>query len=282
MNKLSLEQRTAVVKALIEGNSIRATVRMTGAAKNTVVKLLSDLGEACYRYQLQTLRRLDIRRVQVDEIWSYCYAKAANVPAERKGEFGVGDVWTYVALDPQTKLVACYHIGRRSTADATIFLQDLAARLKNRVQLTTDGFSPYITAVANTFGENVDFAQLVKMYAPEGGRTPERRYSPAVCTGAKPTPIVGNPDPKHISTSFVERQNLTMRMHMRRFTRLTNGFSKKIENLAAAVALHFMWYNFGRVHQTHGFTPAFAAGLSDHRWTVEEIVGLLDSQRDSN
>jgi IS1 family transposase len=280
MNKLSLEQRTAVAKALLDGNSIRATVRMTGVAKNTVVKLLADLGNACARYQWDNVRDLDCRRLQVDEIWSFCYAKEKNVPAGHQGEFGFGDLYTYVALDPQSKLVACWLVGRRLRADATIFMQDLASRLKHRVQLTTDGYRAYIEAVANAFGEQVDFAQLVKMYAPEGGKTPERRYSPSVCTGAKPMPIVGSPEPRHISTSMVERQNLTMRMFMRRFTRLTNGFSKKVENHIHAVALHFMWYNFGRVHGTLGVTPAFAAGLTDHRWTVEEVIGLIDSQRD--
>jgi IS1 family transposase len=277
MNKLSGEQRAAVVKALLEGNSIRAIVRMTGVAKNTVVKLLGDLGWRCAEYQYRTMRNLRLRSVQVDEIWSFCYAKERNVPSEMRGRFGVGDVWTYVALDADAKLVPCWHLGRRSEGEATFFLRDLATRILNRVQITTDGYGPYVEAVAQTFGEDVDYAQLVKLYAVKSeGSDVERRYSPSRCVGARMQPRIGDPDPDHISTSFVERQNLTMRMHMRRFTRLTNGFSKKVQNHAAAVALHFMWYNFGRVHQSLGTTPAMAAGVTDHRWTVDELVGLLD------
>ena len=283
MNTLSTERRTAVVKALLEGNSIRATVRMTGVAKNTAVKLLGDLGWRCAEYQYRTLRNLRLRSVQVDEIWSFCYAKERNVPSAMKGKFGVGDVWIFVALDAETKLVPCWHVGRRSQDAATFFLRDLATRIVNRVQLTTDGYPPYVEAVARTFGEDVDYAQLVKLYAVRAdGNDPERRYSPSSCVGIRVQPRIGDPNPDYVSTSFVERQNLTMRMHMRRFTRLTNGFSKKVNNHAAAVALHFMWYNFGRQHQSLGTTPAMAAGVADHRWTVEEVIGLLDSQRGSN
>ena len=255
----------------------------TLVAKNTVVKLLGDLGWRCAEYQYLTLRNLRLRSVQVDEIWSFCYAKERNVPDAMKGKFGVGDVWTFVALDADTKLVPTWHVGRRSQAAATFFLRDLATRILNRVQLTTDGYPAYVEAVAQTFGEGVDYAQLVKLYAVRSdGNDPERRYSPSTCIGARAQPRIGDPDPNQISTSFVERQNLTMRMQMRRFTRLTNGFSKKVNNHAAAVALHFMWYNFGRVHQSLGKTPAMAAGVTDHRWTVEDVVGLLDSQRGSN
>ncbi len=282
MNTLSPKDRTVVVKALLEGNSIRATVRMTGVAKNTVVKLLRDLGWRCAEYQYRTLRNLRLRSIQVDEIWSFCYAKERNVPTQMRGQPGVGDLWTYVALDADTKPVPCWHVGRRSEAGATFFLRDLATRIVNRVQITTDGYGPYLEAVPQTFGEDVDYAMLVKLYSAADLQGPERRYSPGRCVGTRVRPIMGDPDPDHVSTSFVERQNLTMRMHMRRFTRLTNAFSKKAQNHAAAVAVHFMWYNFGRLHQSLGMTPAMAAGVADHRWTVEDLVSLLYSHRAAN
>jgi IS1 family transposase len=275
MNRLSIEMRVQVVAALVEGNSIRATCRMTGVAKNTVVKLLVELGEACQRYQDEHLRNLPCRRIQCDEIWSFCHAKEKNVPDEHKGEFGYGDVWTWTALDADTKLVPSWAIGGRGADAANEFLRDLADRLAHRVQLTTDGHKVYLNAVENVFGIDIDYAMLVKLYGP--GPKEESRYSPAKCIGAEKQVIQGRPDPAHISTSYVERQNLTMRMSMRRFTRLTNAFSKKIENLAHAVALHFMHYNFCRVHKTLGTTPAVAAGVADHEWTVGEIVNLLES-----
>ncbi len=272
-NRLRTAQRVAVVKALVEGNSIRSTVRLTGVAKNTVTKLLVELGAACETYMDENLRNLSCKRVQCDEIWSFIGAKQKNVTPElREKNPAAGDVWTWTAIDADTKLVLSCLVGGRDAGYAHEFMQDVASRLKYRVQLTTDGHKVYVSAVEDAFGSQVDYAMLIKIY---GASDSERRYSPVECLGCIPTPIAGDPDPKHISTSYVERQNLTMRMSMRRFTRLTNGFSKKIENHAAAVALYFMWYNFGRVHQTLRVTPAMEAGVSDHVWSVEEIVGLL-------
>ena len=276
MNRLSAETRSAVVAALSEGNSLHATSRMTGVARNTVSKLLVDLGIVCSVYQDTVLRDLTCERIQVDEIWAFVYAKQKNVPADRRGDPGCGDIWTWVALDADTKLVPTYRIGARDLREASRFMTDLASRLRNRVQITSDGFAPYTLAVPGAFGGEVDYAQLVKIYGNDPSRKPERRYSPAVCLDAVPSRVCGDPDPEHISTSYVERLNLTMRMSMRRYTRLTNGFSKKVENLAAAVSLHFMHYNFCRVHKTLGTTPAVAAGAADHVWKVADIISLLD------
>jgi len=276
MNRLSTTRRSQVVAALVEGNSVRATCRMTEVDKGAALKLLVDLGEACERYQDVTLRNLKLKRIQCDELWEFCYAKAKNVPEEHAGEFGYGDVWTWVAMDADTKLVPTWGVGRRDGRMAQLFIRDLAARLANRVQVTTDGHKVYLEAVEGAFGSEVDYAMLVKMYEGDSGKSPESRYSPGHCTGATKQRITGNPDMRHVSTSYIERQNLTMRMSMRRFTRLTNGFSKKIENHKAAVALHFMHYNFARIHQTLRVTPAMEAGVSDHVWSVAEIVGLLD------
>jgi IS1 family transposase len=274
MNRLSTEQRTAGVAALVEGMSIRSVVRMTGVAKNTVVKLLVDLGRACDEYQSRTLVNLRCRRIQCDEIWSFVYPKEKNVTPEMEQTKGwAGDVWTWTAMDAESKLMVSWLVGARNAGYAQAFMEDVAYRMAHRVQLTTDGHKPYLEAVEGAFGMDVDFAQLVKLYgAPE---EPEKTYSPMKCIGCRKTAITGHPDPKHISTSYVERQNLTMRMSMRRFTRLTNAFSKKLENLEAAVALHFMWYNFGRIHQTLRVTPAMEAGVTDHVWTIAEIIGLL-------
>ncbi len=284
MNRLTRERRIQVVKALVEGNSINGIVRMTGVAKNTVLKLLADLGSACLDFQDETLRGLTSKRLQCDEIWEFCYAKEKNVPTEHKGEFGYGDVWTWTAIDADTKLVPCWHVGGRTAEDAEEFIANLRSRLANRVQLTTDGHKPYLEAVEGAFGADVDYAMLVKLYGPVAPeREARRRYSPADCIGAEKTVITGNPDKAHISTSYVERQNLTMRMSMRRFIRLTNGFSKKLENHMHAISLHFMYYNFARPHKTlskpYATTPAMAAGLTDHVWGIEEIVSLL---KDSN
>lgn len=275
MNKLTQAKRVQVIAALVEGNSIRATCRMTGVAKGTVLKLLVDLGQACAAYQDRTLRNLSCKRVQCDEIWSFCYAKEKNVPEEMKGKLGFGDVWTWTAIDADTKLIVSFLVGGRSTEYARKFIDDLASRLANRVQLTTDGHRAYLTAVERAFGGEVDYAMLDKIYnaPPNQGTT---RYSPAECCGTRKIKVKGNPDIKQVSTSFVERQNLTMRMSMRRMTRLTNAFSKKIENQAHAVALHFMHYNFARIHQTLRVTPAMEAGVTDHVWNLEEISGLLD------
>jgi IS1 family transposase len=274
MNRLSTEKRAQIIGALVEGNSIRSTVRMTGAAKNTITKLLGDIGYACVDYQDRTLRDLPCTTIECDEIWSFCYSKQRNVPREHEGTFGYGDVWTWTAICADTKLIPSWLVGERTTQDAWTFMQDLQRRLSNRVQLTTDGHSAYLKAVQRTFGSGIDYAMLTKLYGEDP--QPEKRYSPAVCIGAEAKTIRGNPDPDRISTSYVERQNLTMRMGMRRFTRLTNGFSKKIENLVWAISLHFMHYNFARVHQSLKVTPAMAAGVADHVWSLEEIAALLD------
>lgn len=276
MNRLTQQERVKVVAALVEGNSIRATCRMTGIAKGTVLKLLADIGRVCAAHQDATLRGLACRRVQCDEVWAFCHAKEKNVPRERKGQVGFGDVWTWVALDADTKLVPCWRVGRRDAGDARTLMTDLAGRLSHRIQLTTDGHTAYANAVEGAFGPDIDYAMLVKLYGTPKGKDTESRYSPAECVGTQVAVIQGKPDPVHIATSFVERQNLTMRMGMRRFTRLTNAFSKKLENLQHALALHFMHYNFARVHKTLGMTPAMAAGLADHPWLVEEIVNLLN------
>jgi len=275
MNKLNTEKRVQVISCLVEGNSIRSTVRITGVAKNTIVKLLAEVGEACSNYQDKVLKNLPCKNIQCDEIWSFCYAKQKNVPKDKQGKFGYGDIWTWTALCADTKLVPSWFIGNRDTEAATIFINDLASRLAHRVQLTTDGHRTYLTAVEDAFGGDIDYAMLIKLFGDNNGSTNERKYSPAECTGIEKKLISGNPDPKKVSTSYTERNNLTMRMGMRRFTRLTNGFSKKVENLAHAVSLHFMYYNFCRIHQTLRVTPAMEAGITDHVWTLEEIVGLI-------
>lgn len=271
-NVLSAKRRARIVACLVEGNSIRATCRMTGAAKGTVLKLLAELGYACWAYQDQTLRELPCKRVQVDEIWAFVGAKQKNVPEDKRGEYG--DIWTHTAICADTKLVPCFMVGPRDRGMAQEFMLDLASRMAGRIQLTTDGHHPYLFAVEDAFGsDGVDYAMLVKLYGED--LQAEKHYSPAKCTGCRREPKLGAPDGRHISTSFVERQNLTMRMSMRRFTRLTNAFSKKVENLEHAVALHFMHYNFARIHQTLRVTPAMEAGVADHVWSIEEIVGLL-------
>jgi len=273
MNRLNTERRTQILRCLVEGNSIRSTVRITGAAKNTVTKLLVDVGKACAEYQNKTFRNLPCQRLQVDEIWSFCYAKQKNVPKELKGKFGYGDVWTFTSICADTKLVPSWLVGNRNVETAYVFLKDLASRMKNKVQLTTDGHKIYFNTVDFAFGTNVDYAQLVKIYGRPS--TGEKRYSPPEFIEARPKQIFGNPDPKHISTSYAERQNLTMRMHMRRFTRLTNAFSKKVDNLAHAVALHFMHYNFCRIHRSLRVTPAMEADITNKLWSIRDIVGLI-------
>lgn len=272
MKTLTDHQRAQVIACICEGNSIRSTVRLTGIAKNTITKLLVELGDACIDYQDRTLRNLKSKRIQCDEIWSFVYAKTKNVPAEKQRSFGYGDVWTWTAIDADTKLVLSFMVGNRDARSAHLFIDDLASRLEGRVQLTTDGLRVYLTAVEDAFGANIDYAMLNKIYA---STQEETRYSPAECIGCEQKRIMGNPDPKHISTSFAERQNLSMRMHIRRFTRLTNGFSKKVENHLAAVAIYFMYYNFVRIHQTLRVTPAMEAGVSDHAWTIEEMLSIL-------
>ncbi len=274
MNKLNTEKRAQIIRCLVEGNSIRSTVRITGASKNTITKLLVDIGQVCREYQDKTIRNVACDRIQVDEIWSFCYSKQKNVPDDLKGILGYGDVWTWTALCADSKLVPSFLVGGRDARWADEFIADLKSRLKHRIQLTTDGHKAYLHAVEDAFGANIDYAMLIKLYgkSPDG----EIRYRPSECTGTERKNIVGNPDPSHISTSYVKRQNLTMRMSMRRFTRLTNGFSKKLVNLEAAVALHFMHYNFARIHRTLKETPAMAAGLTTKLWEIEDIVNLMD------
>jgi IS1 family transposase len=276
MNRLSTEKRAQILSMLVEGNSLRATTRMADCSINTVSKLLLDVGEACATYQDEHLRDLTCKTIEADEIWSFVYSKQRNVPEELKGMFGVGDVWTWTALDADSKLIVCWYVGNRAYEDAEAFMQDLSERATGRIQLTTDGLAAYPNAVGMAFRRNIDFAQLIKTYA--SPREGQARYSPAVCTGARVRVDRGNPDPAKISTSYVERQNLTMRMGMRRFTRLTNGFSKKLDNHMAAIAIHFMHYNFARPHKTlanpYPRTPAMAAGVADHVWTPAEIIEL--------
>ena len=274
MNKLSTSERVQIIAALVEGNSINSTCRMTGRSKHTVLNLLVDMGVACQKYHDEHVRGLASKRIQVDEIWQFCQCKQKNVPAEQQGTFGVGDVWTWVGVDADTKLIVGYLVGLRNGDYAKAFMRDVASRLLNRVQLTSDGLKSYLEAVEDAFGGDVDYAQLIKTY---GATRPEHaRYSPATLTAIEAKPIVGDPEERHISTSFIERQNLTMRMSMRRFTRLTNAFSKKIENMMHAVALNFMYYNFCRIHKTLRVTPAMEAGLTDHVWEIEELVALLE------
>jgi IS1 family transposase len=276
MNRLNIADRAKILGMLTEGNSMRATSRLADVSINTVTKLLVDVGSACAIYQHETLRNLPCKHLQLDEIWSFCYSKEKNIPEAKQGVYGFGDVWTWTALDAETKLVPSWLVGMRDSYYASMFVRDLAARMATRVQVTTDGHKPYLRAVPGAFALDVDYAMLVKLYGePQGGQQ-ERRYSSGECCGAIKGVVCGNPDAKHISTSFVERQNLTMHMSMRRFTRLTNGFSKKVENLEHAVALHFMHYNFARLHKTLRVTPAMAAGVSQHVWTLEEIAGLAD------
>jgi IS1 family transposase len=276
MNRLTTEKRAQILGMMVEGNGIRAISRMTGASKNTVVKLLVDAGRAFAAYQDQALRNIKSTRVQVDEIWAFVYAKQKNVPESMKGRGDVGDVWTWTALDADSKLIVSWLVSDRSSAAAKEFMDDVASRLVRRVQLTTDGHSVYPSVVADAFKNKVDYAQLVKVYGPEGTTAGTGRYSPPRCVGAVPHAISGAPDPKHISTSYVERQNLTMRMSMRRFTRLTNAFSKKFENHAHSVAIHFMHYNFVRIHQTTRVTPAMAAGVTEKLWDLSDMVRVVE------
>jgi len=271
MNKLDTKKRTQIIACLVEGNSIRATCRMTGAAKGTVLKLLCDIGKACAKYQNKAMKNLPCKRLQCDEIWSFCHTKGKNLPKDLRGEPDIGDIWTWTAICADTKLVPSWMIGKRDLDAARTFITDLSSRLTNRVQLTTDGHTPYIQAVEEAFGSEIDYAMLIKIYGKDRhGKEDSRRV-----IGAKKTHITGKPKNEHVSTSFCERQNLTMRMSMRRFTRLTNGFSKKVENLMHAVSLHFMYYNFVRIHQSLRVTPAMEAGISERVWTLEDIVNLL-------
>lgn len=275
MNQLAATKRSQIVRCLVDGMSIRATVRITGASKNTIVKLLLELGEACTAYHDANVRGVKSQRIQVDEIWSFVGKKNKNVkPGELEpGEIGLGDVWTWTALDADSKLIVSWLVGGRDTGWATEFIMDVRERIANRVQLTADGHRAYLVAVDTAFDGAIDFGTLIKIYGET--QIAPGRYSPAVCKGATRSTVCGAPDIDKISTSFVERQNLTMRMSMRRFTRLTNGFSKKLSNHEAAIALYMVHYNFVRVHQTLRVTPAMAAGITDKLWSVEDLVGLL-------
>jgi IS1 family transposase len=279
MNRLSRAERAAIIRLLVEGNSLRSVTRISGHSINTISKLLVELGSACAAYQDEHFRDLHCQYIECDEIWSFCYAKAKNVPASKAGQFGFGDVWTFTAIDAATKLMPSWMVGERTPETALAFMKDLESRLANRVQLSTDGHRMYLRAVAQAFSEEIDFGQVVKIYG-----QPHDQYGrvvgPEEVIIIDRNPIIGDPDLGKISTSYVERANLTMRMGMRRFTRLTNAFSKKVENHAAAIALHFFFYNYGRAHKSlanpYQRTPAMAAGIADHIWTCEEIAGLLD------
>lgn len=275
MNKLTTQKRVAVISALVEGCSVRSTSRMTGVAKGTILRLLAEVGQACAEYQDRAIRNVRSRRVQIDEIWSFVGCKQKNLTADIAERVqGAGDAWTFVAIDADSKLVLSWLVARRDAGCATDFLQDVASRLATRIQLTTDGHKMYLSAVEDAFGSSIDYAMLQKLYGsdPDG----EKRYSPATCIGCETHIISGDPNPKHISTSYIERQNLTMRMNMRRFTRLTNAFSKKLENHAHSVALFYMHYNYVRLHQTLRVTPAMEAGLTAHVWSVQDIVALAN------
>jgi len=273
MNRLSTSRQAQAVSALVEGTSINGTCRMTGIAKHTVLKLLRDLGCAAAAYHNTHVGNLRVRRVQADEIWAFVYGKDKNLTLEQV-QSGLGSVWTWTALDADTKLIISYTLGDRSADTALAFMQDVASRISNRIQLTTDRHRVYADAVEDAFGADIDYAMLVKIYG-ASNENPESRYSPATCIGCRTGVLAGKPDPDHISASFVERQNLSMRMGMRRFTRLTNAFSKKLENHGHMVALYFMHYNFCRVHKTLRVTPAMESGLADHIWTLEELIGTL-------
>ena len=276
INQLDTKSRAQVIRCIVEGNSIRSTERITGVTKRAITRLIVELGEVCHEYQNDELRDLDSRRLQLDEVWSFIYAKQKNVARAKAAPEHAGDTWTWTALDADSKLIVSWLIGGRDSGTATEFVQDLAGRLANRVQLTSDGNRLYLSAVEDAFGADIDYAMLVKHYgdAPEG----QRRYSPAVCTGATKMRVTGDPDEDHISTSYVERHNLTIRMAVRRYARLTNAFSKKLSNHVAAFSLFVMYYNFGRTHQSLRVTPAMEAKVSGHVWSIEEIVGLLEAK----
>src|SRR5437016_6212102 len=277
MNQLGIDRRCQIIAALVEANSINATCRMLGVGKHTGLRLLADDACACAAYHGANVRNLRVTRAQCDEVWSFIYAKQKNVTMEQM-EQSAGDCWTWTAIDADTKLIISYMLGDRGASTAQAFMQDVASRIINRIQLTTDGHRVYADAVENAFGSEIDYAMLVKIYGASND-SPESRYSPATCIGCRTGVLSGSPDPKHISTSFVERQNLSMRMGMRRFTRLTNGFSKKIENHGHQIALYFFHYNFCRVHSTLRVTPAMEAGLTDHVWTLTELCSLLPEKK---
>ncbi|NJL08367.1 MAG: IS1 family transposase [Methylacidiphilales bacterium] len=279
MNKLDTTKRVQILNMLCEGSSMRSISRVADVSINTVAKLLVEAGEACSAFNYDRVRGVKAKRVQCDEIWSFCYAKERNVEKAKAAPDQAGDVWTWTAIDAESKLILSYMVGDRDAETAMFFIDDLKDRLANRIQLTTDGLRLYLDAVAGAFHEvGVDYAMLVKVYGEAPGAGQERRYSPAECTGALKQRITGSPDKAHISTSYVERNNLTMRMQLRRFTRLTNAFSKKIDNHIHALSLYFTWYNWCRIHKAHKLTPAMAAGLTDTLMTMDDIVALIDAR----
>jgi IS1 family transposase len=276
MNRLSNEKREQIVRAMVEGNSVRSITRMTGVCQEAILKLLRELGTACAKMHDRKIRAIKAKRLQCDEIWSFVGAKMRNASPEQKAE-GWGDVWTWTAIDADSKLCVSYRVGGRGADWAKDFVWDVRLRVVGRPQITTDAHKPYLTAIEEAFGANVDYAQLHKIYG--SSNEPETRYSPGRIIGSDMKTVIGDPDYRHVSTSFAERQNLTMRMSMRRFTRLTNAFSKKLDNHCHAVAIYFAYYNWCRVHQTLRVTPAMEAGLTDHVWTVMELLGLLAEQK---
>ena len=276
MNKLPVAKRVQILSMLVEGSSLRSISRVCGVSINTVTKLLVDAGMACAAYHDEMVRNVAAKRIQADEIWSFCYAKDKNVKDAKAAPDGAGNIWTWTALDPDSKLMVTWWAGDRTSSTGLNFLEDMQSRLANRIQLTTDGHGAYLEAVPFTFGDNVDFAQLIKIFKETKGGA--GRYSPAQCTGTKTKIISGNPDPAHIGTSHAERQNLTMRMSMRRFTRLTNAFSKKFENHCHSLALYFVFYNWMRKHKAHSKTPAMAAGLTDKPMLMADLVEILDKR----
>lgn len=273
MNILTTEKRAAVIRCLVDGCSIRATTRITGVAKNTIQKLTKEVGQACLDFQDKVLKNLQTKRVQCDEIWCFCYCKEKNMPDSMRGDPGVGSIWTWTAMDADTKLMISWQLGPRDAGNAWRLMADARDRLANRVQLTTDGNRLYLEAVENYFGADIDYAQLVKIYGND--EKPENRYSPGKCLGAKKVHIVGNPDMAEVSTAYAERQNLNIRMQNRRYTRLTNAFSKKAEMLAYSIAINFMYHNFVRIHQTLKSTPAMKAGIANRKWSIEDMVELV-------
>lgn len=280
MNRLPSEKRQQILQLMVEGMSLRAITRLTGTSRTTLLKLLADAGRAFSEYQDRALMNLPCRRVQVDEAWAFCYAKQKNVPTAKAAPEGAGDIWTWVGLDAESKLAVSWYIGGRDGEAAMVFMDDLAKRLANRVQLTSDGHKAYLDAVEGAFGGDIDYSQLVKIY----GEAPkaEKRYSPAQCIGAHKHRVEGRPDPKYVSTSFVERQNLSMRMGNRRMTRLTNAFSKKAANHAHMMSIYFMHYNFVRIHQTIRMTPTMAAGVTKKLWEMPDLVQVLEAWENSN
>lgn len=279
MNKLPLAKRVQILSMLVEGSSMRSISRVADVSINTVSKLLVDAGEACAAFHYDTVRNVSVKRVQCDEIWSFIYSKQKNVPKAKAAPDGAGNVWTWTALDSDSKMILSWMVGGRDAETANIFMDDLASRLANRVQLTTDGHKAYLDAVAGAFENNIDYAMLVKLYSSDPVQTtPERKYSPGECVGAIKEPITGEPDLRHVSTSYVERHNLTMRMAMKRFGRLTNAFSKKVDNHIHALSLYFVFYNFVRTHKAHKLSPAMAVGVANRLWNMEDIAKLIEDR----